>query len=132
MFGTAAVTGIGESTYYRVGKSPYSVRQLASVAVHRAIEDAGLRPDEIDGIVTFHDDQHDAARLWSWLGLGELRFSAKAWGGGGNGGGSAVQIADAAVSSGHASHVLVYRAICQGTEGRYGRYNGPARHNPPG
>jgi acetyl-CoA acetyltransferase len=100
--------------------------------VRRAIEDAGLRPEQIDGIVTFHDNQHDAARLWSWLGLGELRFSAKAWGGGGNGGASAVQIADAAVRAGYASHVLVYRAICQGTEGRYGRYNGPARYSPSG
>jgi acetyl-CoA acetyltransferase len=132
MFGRAAVTGVGESPYYRPGKSPHSVRQLASIAVHRAIEDAGLTPDQVDGIVTYHDNQHDAARLWSWLGLGELRFSAKAWGGGGNGGGSAVQIADAAVCAGYASHVLVYRAISQGTEGRYGRYNVPGRYNAPG
>jgi acetyl-CoA acetyltransferase len=132
MRGAAAVTGIGESPYYRAGKSPHSVRQLASIAVRNAIADAGLGPADIDGIVTYHDNQHDAARLWSWLGLGELRFSAKAWGGGGNGGASAVQIADAAVCAGYASNVLVYRAICQGTEGRYGRYNAPGRYNPAG
>lgn len=132
MFGRTAVTGIGESPYYRAGRSPNSVRQLVSVAVRRAIADAGLQPGDLDGIVTFHDHQHDAARLWSWLGLGELRFSARAWGGGGNGGGSAIQIADAAASAGYARNVLVYRAICQGTEGRYGRYNGPARYSPPG
>jgi acetyl-CoA acetyltransferase len=66
------------------------------------------------------------------LGLGELKFSAKAWGGGGNGGGSAVQIADAAVSAGYAENVLVYRALCQGTEGRYGRYNVQGTYSPPG
>ncbi|MDQ1396782.1 MAG: hypothetical protein QOG64_2041 [Acidimicrobiaceae bacterium] len=128
----AAVTGIGESPYYRAGRSPYSVRQLASMAVHRAIEDAGLEPADIDGIVSYHDNQHDAARLWSWLGLGELKFSAKAWGGGGNGGGSAVQLADAAVRAGYADNVLVYRAINQGDEGRYGRYNVGGPYNATG
>jgi acetyl-CoA acetyltransferase len=130
--GLAAVTGIGESPYYRAGRSPSSVRQLASLAVRRAIEDAGLTRDEIDGIVTYHDNQHDAARLWSWLGLGEMKFSAKAWGGGGNGGGSAVQIADAAVRAGYADNVLVYRAINQGEEGRYGRYQVPGPYNAAG
>ena len=129
---SSAVTGIGQSKYHRAGKSPLTVRQLTSVAVRNAIEDAGLRPNQVDGIVTFHDNEHDAARLWSWLGLGELRFSAKAWGGGGNGGASAVQIADAAIQAGYASHVLVYRALCQGSEGRYGRYNGPPRYSPSG
>jgi acetyl-CoA acetyltransferase len=97
------------------------------MAVARAIEDAGLSPEQIDGLVTYHDLQLDAAHLWSWLGLGELRFSAKAWGGGGNGGGSAVQIAESAIVSGNATHVLVFRALHQGAEGRYGRYQGPGR-----
>jgi acetyl-CoA acetyltransferase len=124
MLGTTAVTGIGESDYYRAGRSPYTARQLASVAVSRAIADAGLLPNEVDGIVTYHDNQHDGAQLWSALGLGELRYSARAFGGGGNGGGSAVQIAEAAVTAGYANHVLVYRAINQGNEGRYGRFQG--------
>lgn len=124
MLGTSAVTGIGASTYYRVGQSPLTVRQLASTAVHRAIADAGLEPKDIDGIVTYHDNQHDGAQLWSALGLHELRYSARAFGGGGNGGGSAVQLADAAIAAGYAKHVVVYRAINQGDEGRYGRFQG--------
>ncbi|MGH8998797.1 MAG: thiolase C-terminal domain-containing protein [Acidimicrobiia bacterium] len=100
---------------------------MAATAVHAAIADAGLDVADVDGIVTFHPDQHDSAQLWSWLGLGELRFSAKAWGGGGNSGASAVQIADSAVTAGYARHVIVFRSLHQGSEGRYGRYNASTR-----
>jgi len=127
VLGTTAITGIGESPYFKAGRSPHSAASMAATAVHAAIADAGLRVDEIDGIVTFHPDQHDSAQLWSWLGLGELRFSAKAWGGGGNSGASAVQIADAAVTAGYARNVVVFRSLHQGAEGRYGRYNQTAR-----
>jgi acetyl-CoA acetyltransferase len=127
MHGHTAIIGIGESQYYRAGRSPHSAAQMAATAVHAAIADAGLEPDDVDGIVTFHPDQHDSAQLWSWLGLNRLRFSAKAWGGGGNSGASAVQIADAAVCAGYASNVIVFRSLHQGREGRYGRYNGADR-----
>jgi acetyl-CoA acetyltransferase len=124
MRGSTAVTGIGESPYFRAGRSPYTARRMAAMAVRAAVEDAGIRPEDVDGIVTFHPDQHDAAHLWSWLGLGELRWSAKAWGGGGNSGAAAVQLADAAVTAGYARNVLVFRALHQGAEGRYGQYAG--------
>lgn len=127
MHGQTAVVGIGESEYFRAGRSPHSAAAMAATAVHRAIEDAGLAVDDVDGIVTFHPDQHDSAQLWSWLGLGELRWSAKAWGGGGNSGASAVQIADAAIAAGYASNVVVFRSLHQGQEGRYGRYNAAGR-----
>ena len=127
MRGTTAITGIGESAYHRAGRSPHSGAAMAATAVHAAIADAGLAVSDVDGIVTFHPDQHDAAQLWSWLGLGELRFSARAWGGGGNSGASAVQIADAAVTAGYARNVIVFRSLHQGAEGRYGRYNQNAR-----
>ena len=70
MFGSSAVTGIGESKYYRAGRSPYSVGQLASIAIRGAIADAGLRPRDIDGIVTFHDHQHDAPKKQNRTPLG--------------------------------------------------------------
>jgi acetyl-CoA acetyltransferase len=127
MQGSTAVVGIGESPYYRAGRSPYTARRMAAMAVRAAVEDAGLSPQDVDGIVTFHPDQHDAAHLWSWLGLGELCWSAKAWGGGGNSGAAAVQLADAAVTAGYARNVIVFRALNQGAEGRYGRYNATGR-----
>ena len=99
------------------------------MAVRAAIADAGLDPADVDGLVTFHPDRHDSAQLWSWLGLGELRFAAKAWGGGGNSGASAMQIADAAVTAGYARNVVVFRALNQGAEGRYGRFNGGGQNS---
>lgn len=129
MRGGTAVVGIGESPYYRAGRSPYTARRMAAMAVRAAISDSGLSPDDMDGLVTFHPDRHDSAQLWSWLGLGELRFAAKAWGGGGNSGASAMQIADAAVTAGYARNVVVFRALHQGAEGRYGRFGGGGRNS---
>lgn len=123
--GGAAVVGTGESRYYRQGRSPDSALQLAATAVGAAIADAGLTPSDIDGLVTFMDtSQRLHANLASWLGFSDLRFSANPMSGGGNLGGAAVALADAAVCSGYAEAVVVYRAINQGREGRYGRPKG--------
>ena len=55
------------------------------------------------------------------LGLGDLDFTAQTFGGGGNGAGAAVTIADAAISAGYADCIVVFRALAQGQFGRYGR-----------
>ncbi|MGE3622170.1 MAG: acetyl-CoA acetyltransferase [Acidimicrobiia bacterium] len=124
----AAVTGIGASPYYRAGRSPHSAFRLAVLAITEAIADAGLDPHEVDGLVTYRDSYLNGPELWSHLGLGDLRFCAQAWGGGGNSGGAAVQLGEAAIAAGQATHVVVFRSLNQGAEGRYGRYNesGPA------
>jgi acetyl-CoA acetyltransferase len=120
-----AVVGIGESRYYRQGRSPHSGLQLAATAIGNAISDAGLVPSDIDGLVTFMDTtQRLHANVASWLGFGNLRFAANPMSGGGNLGAAAVGLADAAISSGYADYVVVYRAINQGREGRYGRPQG--------
>jgi acetyl-CoA acetyltransferase len=117
--GTSAVVGVGESTYYRAGRSPHSSVQLAAVAVARAVADAGLRPRDVDGLVTYFD-RRNSWQLATLLGLGDLRFAVQAWGGG-QVGAAAMLAADAAVTSGYARRVVVVRAICQGREGRLGR-----------
>jgi len=61
VLGATAVTGIGESQYYKAGRSPHSAAAMAATAVHAAIADAGLEVDDVDGIVTYHPDQHDSA-----------------------------------------------------------------------
>ena len=38
MHGSAAVAGIGESTYYKRGESPHTEFQLACMAIQRAVE----------------------------------------------------------------------------------------------
>lgn len=116
----AAVVGVGESTYYQIGRSPHSALQLAAVAIERAVGDAGLRMSDVDGLVTW-GDRNDPANLASWLGFGNLRFSANPSGGGGNLGAAVVNLADAAICSGQADVVVAYRGINQGREGHYGR-----------
>jgi acetyl-CoA acetyltransferase len=122
MHGQAAVVGVGESEYTKAGASPYSAVQLASIAIRNAVEDAGLKMSDIDGLVTFMDSTIiRAADLASWLGFGNLRFCANPMSGGGNLGAAALNLADAAVCSGYAEHVVVYRSLNQGRQGRFGQ-----------
>ena len=121
MKGEAAVVGVGESIYYRAGRSPHDAFQLACIAIRNAIADAGLEPRDIDGIVSFMHNGADAARLASTIGFGNLRFAAQAWSGGGNLGAQALLLADAAVCAGHARNVVVFRALDQGRAGRFGQ-----------
>jgi acetyl-CoA acetyltransferase len=129
MHGQAAVAGIGESTYHERGRSPHSEFQLACIAIRRAVEDAGLELTDIDGFVSYLDQRNSPNRLARALGLRELRWTGTPWGGGGNSMAAAIQAADAAVSSGQARHVVVFRALAQGQFGRYGQagggYGGP-------
>ncbi|HZR79984.1 MAG TPA: acetyl-CoA acetyltransferase [Candidatus Binatia bacterium] len=125
MRGSAAVAGIGESTYYRRGDSPHTEFQLACIAIRRAVEDAGLALADVDGFVSYTDQRNVPVRLARALGLKELRWTGIPWAGGGNSMAAAVQVADAAVTSGHARHVVVFRALAQGQFGRFGQAGGP-------
>jgi acetyl-CoA acetyltransferase len=118
--GAAVVVGVGESTYYKRGDSPLSEFQLACVAIRRAVEDAGLTLGDVDGLVSYMD-RNEPVRLSAALGLGDLNFSAQTFGGGGNGSGASVTLADAAISAGYAETVVVFRSLAQGQFDRYGR-----------
>jgi len=126
MHGKAAAAAIGESRYYKAGSSPYSGLQLAAIAIGNAIDDAGLKHGDIDGLVTFMDTTPQHANLCSWLGLETSNFAANPMSGGGNLCMAAINLADAAICAGYARNLVVYRAINQGREGRYGRSRGPA------
>lgn len=120
MHGQAVVLGVGESTYYERGGAPETEFQLACIAIRRALDDAGLTTADVDGFVSYME-RNDPVRLSAALGTGPLNFSAQSFGGGGNGSGAAVTIADAAISAGYASCVVVFRSLAQGQFGRYGR-----------
>jgi predicted HicB family RNase H-like nuclease len=47
--GKVAIAGIGETTYYKHGKSPDSEFALALQAILHACADAGIEPRQIDG-----------------------------------------------------------------------------------
>jgi len=118
--GKVAVAGIGETTYYKHGKSPDAEFALALQAVLRACDDAGIAPREIDGFASYSNDRNDPSRIAAALGLPELRFSNMQWGGGGGGGAAAVGNAAAAVATGMADCVVVFRALAQGQFARFG------------
>jgi acetyl-CoA acetyltransferase len=118
--GKVAVAGIGETTYYKHGKSTDPEFTLALKAIIRACEDAGISPREVDGFASYSNDRNDPSRIAAALGLPELRFSNMQWGGGGGGGAAAVGNAAAAVATGMADCVVVFRALAQGQFARFG------------
>ena len=118
--GRVAVAGIGETTYYKHGKSPDAEFALALQAILRACEDAGISPRKVDGFASYSNDRNDPSRLAAALGVQELRFANMQWGGGGGGGSAAVGNAAAAVAAGYADCVVVFRALAQGQFQRFG------------
>ncbi|MCX7384342.1 MAG: acetyl-CoA acetyltransferase [Alphaproteobacteria bacterium] len=122
--GKTAIAGIGETTYYRHGKSPDSEFKLALEAIVRACEDAGVSPRDVDGFASYGNDRSDGPRLAAALGVKELRFSNMFWGGGGGGVCGAVGNASAAVATGMADCVIAFRSLAQGQFARYGRSGG--------
>jgi len=118
--GRVAIAGVGETPYYKHGRSPQSEFKLALDAILRACTDAGLEPREIDGFASYSNDRNDPSRIAAALGLPALRFSNMQWGGGGGGGSAAVGNAAAAVAGGLADCVVVFRALAQGQFQRFG------------
>jgi 3-oxoacyl-[acyl-carrier-protein] synthase III len=96
--GAAVVVGVGESRYYKRGGAPESEFQLACIAIRNAVEDAGLSMKDVDGFVSYME-RNEPVRLSAALGTGDLRWTAQTFGGGGNGAGAAVTLADAAITA---------------------------------
>lgn len=119
--GKTAIVGIGETTYYKHGKSPDPEFKLALMAILSACEDAGINPRDIDGFSSYSNDRSDPPRLAAAFGCKELRFSNMQWGGGGGGGAAAIANAAAAVATGMADCVVAYRSLAQGQFARFGR-----------
>jgi acetyl-CoA acetyltransferase len=119
--GKVAVVGVGETAYYKHGKSPDSEMLLCLKAIMAAARDAGIDPTEIDGFASYSNDRNDGPSLAVALGVRELRFSNMQWGGGGGGGAGAMANAAAAIATGLADCVVVYRALAQGQFGRFGQ-----------
>ena len=120
MKGAAVVVGVGESPYYERGGAPETEFQLACIAIRHAVADAGLAMSDIDGVVSYMD-RNEPVRLSAALGMGDLNWTAQTFGGGGNGAGAAVTLADAAISAGYAECVVAFRSLAQGQFARYGQ-----------
>jgi acetyl-CoA acetyltransferase len=118
--GRVAVVGVGETVYYKHGRSPDAEFKMALQAILSACDDAGISPREIDGFSSFGEERSEAARLASALGLPHLRTAVMQWGGGGGGSCAAVANGAAAIVSGLADCVVAFRSLAQGQYGRYG------------
>ena len=119
--GRVAVVGVGETPYYKRGQSPDAEFKLALAAIVEACKSAGISPKDVDGFASFSNDRSDASRLAAALGINDLRHASMQWGGGGGGGSGAVANGAAAIATGQAECVVVFRALAQGQFGRFGQ-----------
>ncbi|MGH7821931.1 MAG: thiolase C-terminal domain-containing protein, partial [Candidatus Binatia bacterium] len=122
MKNAAAIVGIGETEYRKWGAiSDRTEFRLAIEAILKAVADAGLRPEDIDGISSFSNDRNEAVLVASALGLPRLRFAEMSWIPGGGGACAAIGNAAMAIASGIAECVVVFRGIAMGQFRRFGR-----------
>ena len=101
--GKAAVTGIGETEYSRgTDKSTLALQLEASLT---ALADAGLSPNDIDGLIPYSLGPV-AEDIMTNLGLADVRFSAQTPMGGASPV-AALQCAAAVIAAGVCRHVLI-------------------------
>ncbi|MEU8826214.1 lipid-transfer protein [Streptomyces sp. NPDC048636] len=115
--GAAAVVGIGATAFTK--DSGRSELRLAAEAVRAALDDAGLTPAEVDGLVTFTMDTSPEITVAQACGIGELSFFSRVHYGGGAAC-ATVQQAALAVATGVAEVVVCYRAFNERSGRRFG------------
>ena len=119
--GRAAIAGIGQTEFSKA--SGRSELQLACEAVKAALDDAGLAPADVDGLVTFTLDSSEEMELGRNLGIDELSLFSRVPYGGGAAAGVVLQAA-MAVAAGVAEVVVCYRAFNERSGSRFGSFAG--------
>lgn len=115
--GNTAIVGIGATEFSK--ESGRSELQLALEASAAAIEDAGIKPEQINGMSTFTMETNPENDLMRSLGIPELtHFSRIGFGGGAPC--ATIQMAALAVDAGVADYVLCYRAFNERSGRRFG------------
>lgn len=103
------IVGIGETDYSK--KSGRTVLDLASEACKKAIDDAGVKRSDIDGIVSFNfNDSVPAISVATALGIPQAMYAVD-YASGGNAANLIILAAVAALEAGLATHVVCYRAM---------------------
>lgn len=117
----AAIAGIGQTEFSK--ESGRTELQLACEAVKAALDDAGLSPADVDGLVTFTLDSSEETEVARNLGIPSLSmFSRVPYGGGASAG--TVLHAAMAVATGVADVVVCYRAFNERSGMRFGNISG--------
>ncbi|MEU6731046.1 lipid-transfer protein [Nonomuraea wenchangensis] len=118
MSGRAAVAGIGATEFSK--ESGRSELRLAAEAVLAALDDAGLSPADVDGMVTFSQDANQEIAVAREVGVGDLTYFSRVEYGGGA---ACATVAHAAmaVATGMARTVVCYRAFNERSGRRFGQ-----------
>ncbi len=125
--GRAAIAGIGQTEFSK--DSGRTELQLACEAVLAAIDDAGLQPDEVDGLVTFTMDTSEEMEVARNVGMRQVSmFSRIPYGGGASA--ATVMHAAMAVATGAANAVVCYRAFNERSGNRFGNMTGRVTQLP--
>jgi acetyl-CoA acetyltransferase len=114
---TAAIVGIGSTEFSK--SSGRSELQLATECVKTALDDAGIPPADVQGMVTFSLDTSEEIEIARSVGIRDLRLFSRIP----HGGGAACSIvhqAAMAVATGTADVVVCYRALNGRSGMRYG------------
>lgn len=136
-----AIAGFGTTAYGRRGEfADRSPVEMIAEAFDRALEDSGLARREVDGFASYAGEACDPSIVAASLGVPEVRWASLVFGGGGGGCYGAIAHAAAAIASGQARAVAVYRALTQPASERLGAayargYSGDSRadfHRPFG
>jgi acetyl-CoA acetyltransferase len=102
-----AITGIGQTAF---GKGlPDSELSLACQAISMAIDDAGLKPSDVDGLALFSMEDGREVEVARSVGLGNITFFSQIGYGGGAGCGT-VGHAAMAVATGQCNVAVAWRA----------------------
>jgi len=126
--GRTAIAGIGQTEFSK--DSGRSELQLACECVKHALDDAGLAPSDVDGLVTFTLDTNEEMEVGRNLGIDELSVFSQVPYGGGAAAGVVLQAA-MAVATGVADVVVCYRAFNERSGTRFGGFAGQLGALPP-
>ena len=115
--GHVAIAGIGATDFSK--DSGRSELRLAVEAVGAALDEAGIAPRDVQGMVTFSAETNPEIDIARSLGIGDLTFFSRIHYGGGAACGT-VQQAALAVQAGVADVVVCYRAFNERSGHRFG------------
>ena len=116
--GKVAIAGVGETDYSR--NSGRSELTLSLQAIQAALSDAGLTAQDVDGLMRWQVDTSAEAEVAASLGIKELAFFGDITQAG-NVGAALVATASAAIASGLAECIVIYRGMNGRSGRRYGR-----------
>ncbi len=114
----AAVVGIGATEFSK--DSGRSELKLAVEAVSAAVEDAGLKLTDVDGLCTYAMDKNPEIEVFRNIGGRELKFFGRTDYGGGAACAPLLQAA-LAIHAGIAEVVVCYRAMNERSQYRFGQ-----------